>query len=356
MLEGVLRCQLPACGIWYPITRGVPRMLPVALRAGLTARFVARWQRELARMAIDTRLPVAQVGTHDSLHELKEQTIRNFGHEWLEYGRFGWEDPMYDLKFTRKGFLRRSLLEPGELEEAVVLDAGCGNGRYSFSASEYGAVVFGVDLGDGVDAAFTNTKYLSSVHIIQGDILALPFAPETFDIVFSIGVLHHTGDAKRATETLAGLLKPVGTITVHVYGKGNVIFEVVDRAIRNRTTKMSIQELHRLTERLFWLSGILQRVGVLRFVNKYLFRVQSHRHCIFDWYAAPVATHHTYTEVEEWLRGIGLQVICTNRGTNFRPGSRRASLGGAVVRHLAGSAASVTVRGRRAGNRQSSAV
>ena len=45
-------------------------------------------------------------------------------------------------------------------------------------------------------------------------------------------------------------------------------------------------------------------------------KLDAHPHCIFDWYAAPVATHHTYPEVESWFSAKNLEVQATNRLKN----------------------------------------
>ena len=61
----------------------------------------------------------------------------------------------------------------------------------------------------------------------------------------------HTGDAKRATAALARLVRPGGSLTVHLYGKGNVIYEAVDWMIRRWTTRHSIPRLQEVTNRFF---------------------------------------------------------------------------------------------------------
>jgi hypothetical protein len=75
-------------------------------------------------------------------------------------------------------------------------------------------------------------------------------------------------------------------------------------------------------ERLLWLSGklgglaaFLERVDKRRFVDRF-FRLDPHPHCIFDWYAAPIATHHTYPEVIGWFDEIGWTVV--DRGSQPR--------------------------------------
>jgi SAM-dependent methyltransferase len=279
----------------------------------------------------------ASEGDQDALGPLKRATMASFGFEWTAYRRFGWDDPEYDLQREQGVFLRKSLLAPEELSGGLVLDAGCGNGRYSSLASSHGGRVFGVDLSEAVDAAAENTAALADVQIVQGDIFRLPFGPATFDVIFSIGVLMHTGDAALAVRRIRPLLVCGGSLSVHLYGRGNPIYEIVDRELRARTTRRSIPQQRRFTDRAYRLERGLSRLGLARIANRFV-RLDPHPHCIFDWYSAPVATHHTYAEVCRWFCDLDLNVVATNE---------RAPAGGLrkVLRNLAGSADTVTVRG-----------
>jgi SAM-dependent methyltransferase len=310
-------------------------MLPLELRQELTRDFVSQFRSALEAQAV--RLEPGLLGAADPLGSLKQHTIRNFGFEWIEYARFGWDDPVYNIAYEEALFRRKALLEPAELKGRLVLDAGCGNGRYSYWAAQYGARVVGVDLGDGVESAAVNTDDLPEVQIVQGDIFRLPFAPQTFDAVFSIGVLMHTGDAKLATSRLAALVRPGGSLTVHLYGKGNMVYELVDRTLRRWTTRLSIPRLQALTQRLYRARQALDRVQLSDLLNRFV-RLGPHPHIIFDWYAAPIATHHTYPEVRGWFDEMGLPITRTN-DENFVRLSRR------LLRPLLGAPGVVTVRG-----------
>ena len=334
-LTGVLRCGGSQCRLWYPVVRGIPRMLPADLRQELTRDFEQRFHAALTALGVDVDGRAA--ASDDPLRDLKRHTIRNFGFEWIEYARFGWDDPVYDLAYEEALFRRKSLLEPQEINGRLVLDAGCGNGRYSYWAARNGARVVGVDLGDGVESASINTRALPDVQIVQGDIFRLPFAGRTFDAVFSIGVLMHTGDARLATARLAPLVRPGGSLTVHLYGKGNFIYEAVDWTLRQWTTRLSVERLQQVTRRFYRMRGGLERRGLADFANRFV-RIGPHPHIIFDWYAAPIATHHTYREVLGWFREMGLPVVRTNEETPL-PLKQR------IVRPLAGMPGVVTVKG-----------
>lgn len=336
VVEGILICCNLNCQAWYPIVRGIPRMLPVSLRVKMTEQFI--YEHRVALLSIGL-INQCRRNYADELRELKQHIIQKFGFEWLEYARFGWDDPFYNIQHEESEFRFKSLLVPEDIHGKLVLDAGSGNGRYTYWAAQYGGQVIGMDLGDGVESASQNTADLPNVSIVQGDIFNLPFENGCFDIIFSIGVLMLTGNARKATSSLAGKLKPGGSLTVHVYGKGNPIYEFVDFTIRNKTTRMSISDLQEFTRRAYALRRMFERIRLANMVSLFV-RLDSHPHCIFDWYAAPIATHHTYDEVKKWITDLGLRIVETNEA----PVTPKSSIK-RLLRPILRVPTSVTVRG-----------
>ena len=117
----------------------------------------------------------------------------------------------------RATFRNRAGPDAGDLAGATVLDAGCGMGRYLRVVAEAGAVAVGMDLSRAVEAAKDLTSEWPAVSVVQGDLLRLPFAEGSFDHIYSLGVLDHTPDPRRAFLGLAQLLKPGGRIAIWVY-------------------------------------------------------------------------------------------------------------------------------------------
>jgi len=74
----------------------------------------------------------------------------------------------------------------------------------------------GVDPTAAVDAASLNVGCHPSVHLVQADILALPFRDGAFDLVYSIGVLHHTPDPRAAFARVAAMVRKGGQCAVYV--------------------------------------------------------------------------------------------------------------------------------------------
>ena len=84
-----------------------------------------------------------------------------------------------------------------------------------------GGSVVAVDLSFAIDAARENLSEREGIHFIQADIFRLPFRPQSFDFVYSWGVLHHTPDPPAAFSRLPPLVRPGGKLMVFVYARYN---------------------------------------------------------------------------------------------------------------------------------------
>jgi SAM-dependent methyltransferase len=103
-----------------------------------------------------------------------------------------------------------------------VLDCGCGGGHHIRFTAPYAAHVTGVDL-NAVSAAAEGTSHLSNVTLIEADLAEMNLGKQ-FDIVYCIGVLHHTDDPTKTFQNIAKHCKPGGRVIVWVYSKeGNFL-------------------------------------------------------------------------------------------------------------------------------------
>ena len=298
IMTGHLRCR--KCHRNYSIREGVPDLLPEC----------------------------SVVVDGGDLTRLQEATVERFGFEWRHFRDWGWLNNYPDipdaqerfygglLKHTRAAFWSKSLFREEDLKSGLcVLDAGCGNGRFTSMAAQSGAEVIGIDLGTGVKSAFEHTREMSNVHIVRGDLFRLPFKDKTFDRVFSIGVLQHTGNAKAAFDSLVRVLHPGGLIVAHVYGRGRLTYEAIDALIRTITTRFSIHmqmKFARITAAITrWMKARKQGEKLYRRVFSHINLLPTEHH-MYDWWAAPIATHHTEDEVCEWFARNGLHILRSN--------------------------------------------
>jgi SAM-dependent methyltransferase len=108
-----------------------------------------------------------------------------------------------------------------------VLEAGCGVGAQTvtLAARSPDAHFTSVDVSEeSVAEARRRTAILPNVEVRHGDILALPFAPASFDHVFVCFVLEHLARPVEALRTLARLVKPGGSVTVIEGDHGSTYF------------------------------------------------------------------------------------------------------------------------------------
>lgn len=140
----------------------------------------------------------------------------NFGLQWIKFRRTQL-DSVSGVPISRDRFYRYTGWSPAELAGKRILDVGCGAGRFAEIALDAGAHVVAVDYSAAVDACRANLGASARLDVIQGDVYALPFKPESFDHVYCLGVLQHTPDVERAFRSLPLQLRPGGKLAVDVY-------------------------------------------------------------------------------------------------------------------------------------------
>jgi SAM-dependent methyltransferase len=284
IIEAVLTCQ--KCTREYKVVRGVPRF--------------------------------ADLGKVD---QDKADTAKNFGWQWTNFTQ---EDPKYNAQFL--GWLQP--VKPEFFEDKIVLEAGCGKGRHTKLAAEWGAKeIVGIDLGDGVESAFAFNRDEPNAHIVQADVFRLPFK-RVFDYAFSVGVLHHTPDPQGAFTSLAAKVKTGGHISAWVYGAENNawITRFVDPVRDSFTSQISQPVLYQLSKLptlgVFLTTKLLYRplnaaskpIADKLFYNEYMnylgrFGWREQHNIVFDHLVAPTAFYISRPEFEKWWTDIAAKDV-----------------------------------------------
>ncbi len=299
---GTLTCT--SCGDAYPIVHGIPRMLPQ-----------------------DIRLE-------------QQRTSEAFGWQWQEFNQLhaGWatyEDQFLDWVAS---------LQPAFFRDKVVLDAGCGMGRFTAGAARLGAHrVIGIDLSVSVEAARQFTSHLPNTGIVQADLYQLPFK-SPFDLVFSIGVIHHLPDPPAGLNAIGKHVQPDGLLFAWVYGyENNGWIRNVVNPIRERiTARLPRRSLYILSYVLtIFLQATLHTLYCTRpdtALSRWLpyysylhwlaqFNFRHNHHVIFDHLGAPATQYVRKEAFRTWFERAGFaEVTLTWRNRNsWRGLGHRAS-------------------------------
>ena len=247
--DGRLECQ--RCHAMYPIVGGIPRFVG---SSAYCQPFGFQWNRfRKTQLDSHTRLPLS-------------------AERFFEYS--GWKN--------------------GDLKDKLVLDAGCGAGRFAEIALSTGARVVAVDYSSAVDACWQNLNSSPNLDVIQADIYKLPFKPASFDFVYCFGVLQHTPDVKKAFLSLPDKLKTGGRLTVDVYPKLLLNLIWSKYWIRPFTKRLPQDRLFGLVEVmvkvLLPISLIVGRIPLVGRKLRYAIPVANHQP---DWPLSP-------EQVREW--------------------------------------------------------
>ena len=135
-----------------------------------------------------------------------------------------------------------------------VLEIGCGLGTDGAQFAKAGAIYTGVDLTDAaVDLARKRFELFGLAGEFRtADAENLDFDDQSFDLVYSHGVLHHTPDTVRAVKEVHRVLRPGGRAVVMLYHRGSYNYRVNIRVMRRMgahllKTGTGVKLVHRLT-------------------------------------------------------------------------------------------------------------
>jgi SAM-dependent methyltransferase len=241
----------------------------------------------------------------------------SFGFQWRRYSRTQLDD--VSQRASERNFVSKTGFTPQDLKGKLVLDVGCGMGRFAEVATRWGARVVGIDLSAAAEVAAHNLADRDFV-AFQADVFSLPFALDTFDYIYSIGVLHHTPNCEQAVKVLPQYLRPGGTMAVWLYSGYNRWYRFSD-LYRKITRRMPAHTLHASLQvavpLLYSVDRALRLVpGVGRplagFVH-YVFPVNRNPDAqwrvldTFDWYSPEYQSKHTYEQVFRWFESCGLE-------------------------------------------------
>lgn len=314
-------------GYWYPIQGGVPCLIRGGLRPSF-ADFAARHGLE--------PVPDARAS---SAEEEQRDTTSSFSDKWRRLRNWGREVAQREflMEWYRKkfGLSDAEALATFYASKRRVLEVGTGSGFHAENMSRLGAGdIVGADISAAAQTTYDNVGSLPNVHVVQADLMALPFADESFDFVVADGVLHHTPDTRKAVEALYRKVEPGGTFFFYVYKRMGALREFADDHVRSVFSQLSSEDCYAACEAITELGRELSRLNATVTLDKPIdvlgipagthdvqrlfyynvlkcfwnedFDFESNNMVNFDWYHPRSAWRHDREEVEGWLRDLGV--------------------------------------------------
>ncbi len=257
----------------------------------------------------------------------KENYASNFGLQWNEF-RQTQLDSYSGTSISRDRFIKQTGWDSKCLQGQFVLDAGCGAGRFADIALSLGAHVIAIDYSDAVDACWQNLGSRPHFNVIQADIYHLPFKPNYFDRVYSLGVLQHTPNVKDAFMALPKQLRPDGLLVVDLYLRTWKAMLHPRYWLRFMTIRLAPKTLFSLVKTVAPFLLTLSRImGWIPFLGRFLKRLipvanyegvypLSKKQLLewaildtFDWLAPRYDQPQTPIILREWMEEAGLEQI-----------------------------------------------
>ena len=282
-----------------------------------------------------------------NLSNNQKQTKSAFSFKWRKESSYkeSFYNFMTEWLNKKYGKIEENLKLHTSDSKPLILDAGCGAG---VSTLCYFKNVFdkinlvGVDVSDSIDIFRKNLKKkkINNIGLMQADLNKLPFKDNTFDFIFSEGVLHHTASTRTAIYRLSKKLKPKGIFMFYVYKKKAPIREFSDDYLRNYLQKFSAKKtwnlLKSLTELGAELGKINQKIVIKNPIN-YLgipagettvqrliywnflkifyrddFSFEECLHVNFDWFMPTNALRQTPENIKNWCEKAKIDIIKLN--------------------------------------------
>jgi SAM-dependent methyltransferase len=235
-------------------------------------------------------------------------SAERFGYEWDEYAELR---PEYEEQFRRWTVL----LPPAEWKGRSFLDVGCGMGRNAYWAASWGTSEgLAIDIDERSLAAARRTLSRFPQVSVETRSAYEIGERDRFDIVFSIGVIHHLADPPIALRCMVDAARPRGRVLIWVYGLENnrwivMFLNPLRRALFSRLPIGLVHHLSLYPAALLW---VMLRFGLAHIAYFKLIRTWTFRHLrsvVFDQMLPRIANYLSRAEVEAMMRDAGLQQV-----------------------------------------------
>lgn len=278
------------------------------------------------------RKPVAELeAKHRKIFSFMDNQEKNiddavkdsFGDEWEKFHQFD------EAEINRIAGEYFDIIEDGSLSNATVLDVGCGSGRWAKYIAARSKFVEAIDPSHAVYAADKLLKDVKNIRITQAGVDTIPFADGSFDMVMSIGVLHHVPNTADAIKQCAKKVKQGGRLYLYLYyaldNKGTAFkfLYKVSNTIRLGVSslpakpKQVVCDIFAVTFYMPWvLAGrALKGLGMKKLASKLplsIYQTKSFyviRNDSLDRFGTKLEQRFTRKQIEEMMNNAGIQNV-----------------------------------------------
>lgn len=149
---------------------------------------------------------------NDESANIDEKTVDSFGDEWEKFSNFS------DEEIKKIGNEYFDIIDNVTVhKDCIVLDLGCGSGRWSKYLADKVKFIEAIDPSKAVISASVLLNDLQNVRVTQASVDNIPFDDNSFDFAMSLGVLHHIPDTKKALLNLVEKTKIGGHVLLYLY-------------------------------------------------------------------------------------------------------------------------------------------
>lgn len=158
------------------------------------------------------RTTIYSFNIDENNENIDKKTVNSFGEEWSKFSDFN------ENEIQKIGDEYFDIVNSNHInEKSVVLDMGCGSGRWSKYISNKVKFVESIDPSNAVIAANELLKDNHNVRVSKASVDNIPFQNKSFDFAFCLGVLHHIPNTEKALMKVVEKVKVNGWVLVYIY-------------------------------------------------------------------------------------------------------------------------------------------
>jgi len=256
---------------------------------------------------------------------LDGDTVEAFGDEWEKFSVFEEEE------IALVGDQYFDIVDSAALnKESVVLDMGCGSGRWSRYVSDKVKQVEAVDPSKAITLSARNHQDKKNIRWTQASVSTLPFSTNSFDFVVCLGVLHHMPDTGAALRDVVRYIKPGGSILLYLYYaldnrgplykalfKASHLIRLVISKLPNRLKMLvcdviailvywPLTTMARIVKSIFSGSTFYHKMPLSYYCDKSFFVMRNDS---LDRFGTPLESRFTKEEIRSMMQNAGLDNI-----------------------------------------------